>query len=477
MGCVPMAVWDCDTAWWLQAQKESHIPDTALNELATHILHGVLTGATYKELVWCLRNAMVTTNWKQQSILGWREGPCASRNPRRILLPSLTIWLVVPSSDYPSTWLVKNLPVHIRARNKSSCFWEATKYGTRPSGRPWVTGRMSWVSCSWMLAAIQQGREHRQRSTPIAGSCYLAMPSEDTKALMFAVVICKVWKLVIVLQRFVVTSHKSPVNPIINPTPMSSHKYMKTCWEFSSFDGSIKSPYLNYSRSHATFPQTTCIQKNEFDNFGCLLSKILKPQSSKIWQDSNGTTIPKKIIQFWEVRLWPLLIWHAKTLSSMLLFLACAMNVIVDTHQLHSWTVASWPGWGLPPYHCSTWPLLHHAPSASPRSLQTLLRRGWMTLKKGVQACIKRVTAWHQSSFASVSDTSWEWNSLLTCREASPGSLSCYWFPETGPCFSHWVYCWLNLLPAPFLAVERVVSITQPNVSSFSDIPHKAAHS
>jgi hypothetical protein len=80
----------------------------------------------------------------------------------------------VPSSGYSSIWLAKNLPVHIRARNKSSYFWEGTRYWTRPSGRPWVMGRMSWVTCSWMLAAIQQGCEHGWRSIPIVGSCYLA---------------------------------------------------------------------------------------------------------------------------------------------------------------------------------------------------------------------------------------------------------------------------------------------------------------
>lgn len=162
------------------------------------------------------------------------------------------------------------------------------------------------------------------------------------------------------------------------------------------------------------------------------------------------------------------LCWSDMECFSMLSLLACAMNVTVDTHQPHSWTAVLWPGWGLPPYHCSTWPLLHHAPSVSPLSLQMSLRRKWMTPKKDVQAC-----KWNRHCMTPfifgehVRHMSREWNLLLTCREASPGSLSCYWFPETGPCSSHWVYCWLNLLPAPFLAAERVVSITHPNASSF----------
>jgi hypothetical protein len=96
----------------------------------------------------------------------------------------------------PSIWLVKKLPVHTGARNKSSYFWEATRHGTWPSDRPWVLGRMSWVSCSWMLTAIQRGREHGSRSIPIIGSRCQAMSSEDTKALMFAEVICEICRLV-----------------------------------------------------------------------------------------------------------------------------------------------------------------------------------------------------------------------------------------------------------------------------------------
>jgi hypothetical protein len=114
------------------------------------------------------------------------------------LLQSSTIWLTMPLSDYPSTWSVKKLPMHKGATNKSSYFREATRLWTRPSSWPWVMGRL-WVSCSWVLAAIQQGCEHGSRGIPIIGSRNLAMPSEDTKALKFEVVICKVNRLVTAL--------------------------------------------------------------------------------------------------------------------------------------------------------------------------------------------------------------------------------------------------------------------------------------
>jgi hypothetical protein len=49
-----------------QPCKKATYQTAALNEPATHILHSVPSGA---RLVQCLRNAMVTTTWKQQSML------------------------------------------------------------------------------------------------------------------------------------------------------------------------------------------------------------------------------------------------------------------------------------------------------------------------------------------------------------------------------------------------------------------------
>jgi hypothetical protein len=61
-------------------------------------------------------------------------------------------------------------------------------------------------------------------------------------------------------------------------------------------------------------------------------------------------------------------------------------NPLVNTHQLHSWTAALWPGWSFLPRQCSTSPLPHHAPSANPPSLQMLSRKTWMTPMKDEQA-------------------------------------------------------------------------------------------
>jgi hypothetical protein len=49
---------------------------------------------------------------------------------------------------------------------------------------------------------------------------YQATTSED---LVLAVVVCRVFRLVKMLQLFVVTSYKPSVNPIIDPDPVSSH--------------------------------------------------------------------------------------------------------------------------------------------------------------------------------------------------------------------------------------------------------------
>jgi hypothetical protein len=46
---------------------------------------------------------------------------------------------------------------------------------------------------------------------------------------MCAVVICRVCRLVSVLQLFVVTSHKRSRNPVINPNPVSGHYYVTDC--------------------------------------------------------------------------------------------------------------------------------------------------------------------------------------------------------------------------------------------------------
>jgi hypothetical protein len=47
-----------------------------------------------------------------------------------------------------------------------------------------------------------------------------------TEDLMFAVVICKVCRLAIVLKLFIVMSYKCSINPVNNPNPVSSHKHV-----------------------------------------------------------------------------------------------------------------------------------------------------------------------------------------------------------------------------------------------------------
>jgi hypothetical protein len=51
---------------------------------------------------------------------------------------------------------------------------------------------------------------------PIAGSRYIATPSEDTEALMLRTVICTVCRCMKLLQLPVVMSYKCSINPIIN---------------------------------------------------------------------------------------------------------------------------------------------------------------------------------------------------------------------------------------------------------------------
>jgi hypothetical protein len=53
--------------------------------------------------------------------------------------------------------------------------------------------------------------------------CYQAMTSKDKEGLVFTAVICRVCRLVKVLQLLVVMSHKRAINSIINPTPVCSH--------------------------------------------------------------------------------------------------------------------------------------------------------------------------------------------------------------------------------------------------------------
>jgi hypothetical protein len=51
---------------------------------------------------------------------------------------------------------------------------------------------------------------------------YQATTSEDIEDLMFEAVICRVCRLVKVLQLFLVTSCMCSVNPITNPNPVSN---------------------------------------------------------------------------------------------------------------------------------------------------------------------------------------------------------------------------------------------------------------
>jgi hypothetical protein len=53
----------------------------------------------------------------------------------------------------------------------------------------------------------------------------------DWEGSVCAVVICKVWKLVIVLQLYVVTVCRWSVNTVTNPDPICSHSYM---WQLVS---------------------------------------------------------------------------------------------------------------------------------------------------------------------------------------------------------------------------------------------------
>jgi hypothetical protein len=78
----------------------------------------------------------------------------------------------------------------------------------------WLGGHelQSWVSCE--PVAIHQGREYGSRGIPIVGSRYLATPGEDSDALMFRAVICKVCRSVKLLWLPVFTSYKCSINPL-----------------------------------------------------------------------------------------------------------------------------------------------------------------------------------------------------------------------------------------------------------------------
>jgi hypothetical protein len=61
------------------------------------------------------------------------------------------------------------------------------------------------------------------KSEDNVGIRYLATPVEDTEALMFGVVICRVCRSVNLLQLLVVTSYKCSINSITDPNPVSNH--------------------------------------------------------------------------------------------------------------------------------------------------------------------------------------------------------------------------------------------------------------
>jgi hypothetical protein len=95
----------------VDAQRESHIPDRRLNWQAAYLLHCVPTGATYEDVMRCLRIPRVTTTWKQRSALKRKEGPSLLGNPDSSLPPS-TIWLTMPMLNYANTF-VKKSPMHV----------------------------------------------------------------------------------------------------------------------------------------------------------------------------------------------------------------------------------------------------------------------------------------------------------------------------------------------------------------------------
>jgi hypothetical protein len=57
----------------------------------------------------------------------------------------------------------------------------------------------------------------------VLGICYQAMASVDIEVLMFAVMICRVYRSVKLLYLPVVMSYKCPINQITSLNPVSSH--------------------------------------------------------------------------------------------------------------------------------------------------------------------------------------------------------------------------------------------------------------
>jgi hypothetical protein len=104
------------------------------------------------------------------------------------------------------------------AQNQEWLRWEGQQQTTIPEQT-----RMSKVVGRELHSVIS--REHGSREISIFRSRYQGTTTsediEDWEDLVCAVVICRVCRLVKVLQLFVVTSYKR--SPIINPNPASNH--------------------------------------------------------------------------------------------------------------------------------------------------------------------------------------------------------------------------------------------------------------
>jgi phosphoglycolate phosphatase-like HAD superfamily hydrolase len=83
--------------------EKATYPMAAYNELAAHILHGVLTGATYEEVTEALENRYDDHHLQVAFHSQLKRKAHIVGNPCRSLPPPSTTWLTVPTLDYTNT--------------------------------------------------------------------------------------------------------------------------------------------------------------------------------------------------------------------------------------------------------------------------------------------------------------------------------------------------------------------------------------
>jgi hypothetical protein len=134
--------------------------------------------------------------------------------------------------------------------NKPETVWQQQKYGLEPqmgldTKTDWpidsplyynfhfdLSRSLSWLSCE--MEASCQWWKHKSRRLSTVGNRHQAMTGEYIKtSRVLEYVIWGVCRSVKLLQLPVVTSYKSPINPVTNLNPVSSHHIM-TIWTLQS---------------------------------------------------------------------------------------------------------------------------------------------------------------------------------------------------------------------------------------------------